>query len=96
MAREVAWDHGVILTFLPKPIAGKGGNGMNKIPRQFLALGRKPKGEATADSDKVLPFAVDTAVRVLGSMIGIEDLIWTASLQRVEAEAKAEADEKNA
>ena len=31
-----------------------------------LAMGRKPKGEATADSDKVLPFAVDTAVRVLG------------------------------
>lgn len=29
MAREVAWDHGIILSFLPKPIAGKGGSGMH-------------------------------------------------------------------
>lgn len=61
-----------------------------------LAMGRKPKGEATAEADKPLPFAPDTALRVLGAMIGIEDVIWTASLQRVEAEAQAEADEKNA
>ena len=40
-------------------------------------------------------FEVGQAVRVLGTMIGIEDLIWTAALQRVEAEAQAEAVEKN-
>ena len=29
MAREVALDHGIILTFLPKPFAKKGGSGMH-------------------------------------------------------------------
>jgi glutamine synthetase len=29
MAREVAWDHGVLLSFLPKPIMGKGGSGLH-------------------------------------------------------------------
>lgn len=29
MAREVAWDHGVILTFMPKPMLTKGGSGMH-------------------------------------------------------------------
>ena len=29
MAREIALDHGIILSFLPKPIPGKGGNGLH-------------------------------------------------------------------
>lgn len=29
MAREIAWDHGILLSFLPKPIPGKGGSGLH-------------------------------------------------------------------
>ncbi len=29
MAREVALEHGILLTFLPKPVAGKGGSGLH-------------------------------------------------------------------
>lgn len=29
MAREIAWDHGILLSFLPKPILTKGGSGMH-------------------------------------------------------------------
>ncbi len=29
MAREIAWDHEILLSFLPKPILGKSGNGMH-------------------------------------------------------------------
>ena len=32
MAREIALDHGIILSFLPKPIPGKGGNGSARQP----------------------------------------------------------------
>ena len=29
MAREIAWDHGILLSFLPKPIPGKVGSGLH-------------------------------------------------------------------
>lgn len=29
LAREVAWEHGIVLSFLPKPIAGQGGSGVH-------------------------------------------------------------------
>ena len=29
MAREIAWDQGILLTFMPKPFLNKGGNGMH-------------------------------------------------------------------
>jgi hypothetical protein len=60
-----------------------------------LAMGRRAKNGAGAMTDTALPFEIGTAVRVLGAVIGIEDVIWTASLQRVEAEAQAEAVAKN-
>ncbi|MGV8984849.1 MAG: glutamine synthetase [Cypionkella sp.] len=53
MAREVALKHGVILTFLPKPIANKGGSGMH-INLSFAdesggnALSTGPKGGPSA------------------------------------------------
>jgi glutamine synthetase len=56
MAREVALKHGVILTFLPKPILSKGGSGMH-INLSFAdesggnALSTGPKGGPTALND---------------------------------------------
>ncbi|MFN3937860.1 MAG: glutamine synthetase [Gemmobacter sp.] len=48
MAREVALDHGVILTFLPKPVPGKGGSGLHvnlsfedRSGRNALATGER-------------------------------------------------------
>lgn len=61
-----------------------------------LAMGRKLRaGSTEVKADAPLPYQADTALRVLGAMIGIEDVIWAAALQRVESEAAAEADEKN-
>jgi glutamine synthetase len=56
MAREVALKHGVILTFLPKPVIGKGGSGMH-INLSFAdtaggnALSNGPKGGPSALND---------------------------------------------
>ncbi len=56
MAREVALDHGVILSFLPKPIPGKGGSGMH-INLSFIdsnganALAKGERGDPADLSD---------------------------------------------
>jgi glutamine synthetase len=56
MAREVALRHGIILSFLPKPIVGKGGSGMH-INLSFAgaaggnALSTGPKGGPAALND---------------------------------------------
>jgi glutamine synthetase len=56
MAREVAWRHGIVLTFLPKPIANKGGSGLH-VNLSFAdaaggnALSTGPKGGPAALND---------------------------------------------
>jgi glutamine synthetase len=49
LAREVAWRHGIVLTFLPKPIAAQGGSGVhvnfslrNKAGKNAISGGRDP------------------------------------------------------
>lgn len=56
MAREVAWDHGILLTFLPKPIAGKGGSGLHvnlsfTEARDHNALANGERGDPDALND---------------------------------------------
>jgi glutamine synthetase len=48
MAREVAWDHGVLLTFLPKPFLNKGGSGLH-VNLSFTDAGGK---NAIAQGDR--------------------------------------------
>jgi glutamine synthetase len=48
MAREVAWDHGVLLSFLPKPVAGKGGSGVHVN----LSFTEKRDHNALANGDR--------------------------------------------
>jgi glutamine synthetase len=50
LAREIALDHGIILTFMPKPIPGKSGSGLHanlsfldKDGRNALGEGRTPE-----------------------------------------------------
>jgi glutamine synthetase len=56
MAREVAWDHGVLLSFLPKPIAGKGGSGLHvnlsfTDKRDHNALANGDRGDPATMND---------------------------------------------
>ncbi len=59
MAREIAWDHGILLTFLPKPIPGKGGNGMHVN----LSFSDAHKGNALAQGDHGDPATMNDLAR---------------------------------
>jgi glutamine synthetase len=59
MAREVAWDHGVLLSFLPKPIAGKGGSGLHVN----LSFTDKRDHNALASGDRGDPGAMNDLTR---------------------------------
>ena len=64
MAREVALDHGIILTFLPKPFAKKGGSGMH-INLSFSDANGK---NALANGDRGDPAAMNALAQ--GSVAG--------------------------
>lgn len=56
MAREIAWDHGILLSFLPKPIAGKGGSGLHvnlsfTDRKEHNALAQGERGDPSGLSD---------------------------------------------
>ncbi len=51
MAREVAYDHGIILTFMPKPILTKGGNGLHVN----LSFADEDGHNALSNGDRVGP-----------------------------------------
>jgi glutamine synthetase len=59
MAREIAWDHGVLLTFLPKPHLGKGGSGMHVN----FSLTDKKDHNAIANGDKGDPDNLNDVAR---------------------------------
>jgi glutamine synthetase len=59
MAREVAFDHGIILTFLPKPIPGKGGSGMHIN----LSFTDKDGANALANGDRGDPANLNDLAR---------------------------------
>ncbi len=59
MAREVAWDHGILLSFLPKPIAGKGGSGLHVN----LSFADKRDHNALASGDRGDPVTMNDLVR---------------------------------
>ncbi len=56
MAREIAWDHGIVLSFLPKPILGKGGSGMHvnlsfTDAKEHNALAKGDRGDPSDMND---------------------------------------------
>src|SRR5262249_1155344 len=48
LAREGALDHGILLTFIPKPIAQAGGSGLHRQFRLRDGAGRNALGDLTA------------------------------------------------
>ena len=81
MAREVALDHGIILSFLPKPIPGKGGNGFTTNDAIY--------GTTASLTDALDDLAADTALSTAVGAGLVENHIF---MKRAEVEKTAALD----
>ena len=71
-----------------------GWDGLTFAKAATLLGKRPPNGALQEQGGATVPFTAAHALQVLGGVIGIEDAIWEASLQRAESEAIAEGHDR--